>query len=446
MVVSQMLSLSAERLRESVGQLLRTNEHPFSSRVLSLAGGTAAGQLIVLLVAPVVTRLYTPYDMGLFSLYMAFMGFVGVGTGLRYETAVVSADNDWEARLLTQASILSSIPVAAVCGLVLLGMIKFDLVSYGTLPFWSAPSAVFLLIITQFFLSLRYWCVRRSEFSVISKVLAVQGVGRAFAPLIAGVIGVGWVGLLLGEAAGRMLGINRMLAHTWSSLPAITRGMPACRSLFRICRKYWKFPVIVLPSSLVDALAAAIPFPIITRLFGSEQAGLFFLVTRLEMLPASFIGASVSDVFHAHVADNYRAGITGLRDVVINTAKRMLTVGALIYAPTAFLSPLLFGAVFGKTWASAGIVMTILAPLALASLVVSPLSRVLFVADRQEVKLIIDVLFLFLPPLSLVAGRQFHWSFELTLVVYSLVSVVLYCLYFAIIVSVMGAPTSRKLT
>jgi len=431
----RIVPLVAERVREFLLRFVRDEERPFLSHVVRLGGGTAVGQLIVMLVTPILTRLYTPYEMGLFSLFLAFIGFVWVGTGLRYEMAVVSADNDQEAGLLTCASILSSVPVAVLFGLALWVMIRLDVVSYGRLPYWSVPLAVFLLIVTQLLTSLRYWHVRRSEFSTIGKVLIAQGIGRAVVPVMAGVASLGWIGLLLGETAGRLLGVHRMLTGVCLPFSAIARG--GGRSLHQVCRKYWKFPLVSLPSSLLDGLALAIPFPIISRLFGIEKAGLFFLVMRLGTLPASFISASVSDVFHARVSNEYRANADGVRHIVIDTSKTLLRIGLLAYTPVVFLSPLLFGWAFGRPWAPAGWTMTILAPLALASLVVSPLSRLLLVANRQGIKLIVDVLFLCLPAAGMVICRHcLYGGFEISLLVYVLISVVLYGLYFAIIVSV----------
>ncbi len=435
----KLLPLSVERVRKSAAQLIGGQERPFLAHVLSLGGGTAAGQFAVLLSAPIVTRLYAPDEMGLFSLFLAFFSFVCVGTGLRYETAVVSAESDREAGELACASLLTAVPAALVFGLLLLGMIRYDLISYGQLPYWSMPVAVFLLVVTQLLMSLRYWYVRRSEFATIGKVLVVQGLGRAVVPVLAGVASLGWVGLLLGEAAGRMLGIHRMLAGPSSPWSVIARGGSDRASLLRTCRKYWKFPAVVLPSSLLDALALAIPFPIVASLFGTEKAGWFFLVMRLGMLPASFVTASVSDVFHARVSNDYRAGSAALRPVVLHAAGKMLKVGALVYVPIAVLSPLLFGAVFGSAWAPAGLLMTILAPLALANLVVSPLSRLLWVANRPEAKLVVDILLLSLPVLGMGVGHYLHWGIAASLLAYALVSVVLYGLYFAIIVFVSGA-------
>lgn len=426
------MPLVAGRFRKLPAKCIRNEQRPFLSHVLGLGGGTAVGQFLVLLSAPVLTRLYTPHEMGLFGLLVAFVGFVCVGTGLRYETAVVSAENEREAALLTYASMLSTVPVAIVFGLILYGMIRYRLVSYGQLPSWSVAVVVFLLIVTQIFMSLRYWHVRQSSFSMIGKVLVAQGVGRATVPIIAGVVGLGWIGLLLGELAGRMIGIQKMLAGSYSSLSSITRGMKSAR-LVETCKKYWKFPVVVLPSSLVEALGPAVLLPLIATLFGSDKAGLFFLVTRLGTVPAAFVSASISDVFHARVSEDFRTDPALLRPFLVNAAKKMLCVGSLIYGPVALLSPLLFGVLFGNRWAESGVLMAVVAPAALAGLVVSPLSRLLLVVNRQEMKLVADVARVCLPLLSVIIGYHLRLDFRVVVLLYSLVATAGYCLYFLII-------------
>src|ERR1700689_4427028 len=73
----------------------------FSHHVAVLGGGTALAQGFTLLFAPILTRLYTPDDVGRMGLYLAFAGFAGVAASLRYEVAIVSAVDDREAAILT---------------------------------------------------------------------------------------------------------------------------------------------------------------------------------------------------------------------------------------------------------------------------------------------------------------------------------------------------------
>jgi lipopolysaccharide exporter len=407
-------------------------QRPLFSGIFSLGRGTAIGQFAVILSTPILSRMYVPEDMGILSLLVAFMGFASISTGLRYEIAIVSADDDQEAGLLTCGSFLLSIPVAALCCMILLGMIRFGLLSYDLLPNWSVPIIGCLLVIVQLFMSLRYWFVRRSDFSIIGQALIVQGIGRAVVPIIAGFMSMGWMGLFMGEVAGRIFGIRRMLRASLISLISIARDS-SWKMFFYMLRKYIQFPSVVLPSSLIDALGATLPFPIILYLYGSGKAGLFFMVVRLGTLPASFISASIADVLHSKFSKDYYNDPHTMRPFLVSTVKKLFMTGCCIYIPIAVLSPFLFGMIFGERWAPAGIVMTLLAPIGLLGMVVSPLSRILLVVNRMGIKLLADIVCLVLPFLGIFVSYHYRGNFELSIAVYSLMYIIANLFYFQII-------------
>ena len=277
-------------------------QHEFSRNVLKLGGGTALGQMLVVMATPLITRLYSPADMGLLGIFMAFAGFAGVGVALRYEMPIVSVRDDREADCLLASSLLLTVPMSLIAGLVLYAMIRNDLLSYRLLPGWSAAAAACLLVLTGVFTSLRYWMVRQGKYDVVGRALVFQGFGRAAVPVALGLAQIGWIGLLLGEITSRVLGIGRMIRAAWPAIRSSVR--PFSPEYFRsILRRNWKSPAVLLPSSLMDALAAMIPLPIISYLFDPNAAGQFFLVQRLSGLPAGLIATSVADVFHPTIAN-----------------------------------------------------------------------------------------------------------------------------------------------
>jgi O-antigen/teichoic acid export membrane protein len=198
------------------------NGNKFAGNVLKLAGGTALGQGLVVVSTPVITRLYTPEEMGILGIFMAFVGFLGVGDGLRYEMAIVSAKDDREANHHLVATLFFVLPISLLAGLVLWFMIRYDLLSYGALPAWSAIAVVVALLVTGVFTALRYWHVRQADFTGVSRALVSQGFGRAVVPIALGWGQAGWIGLLVGEIAGRALGIVRLMRGAG---PAIKRAI-----------------------------------------------------------------------------------------------------------------------------------------------------------------------------------------------------------------------------
>lgn len=83
----------------------------FARSVTVLAGGAVLGQAITVLVSPILTRLYSPEDFGVFGVYASILGIVTVIASLRYEYALPLPEDDAIA-----ANIL------ALCFLLLLGM------------------------------------------------------------------------------------------------------------------------------------------------------------------------------------------------------------------------------------------------------------------------------------------------------------------------------------
>ncbi len=404
----------------------------FAGNVLKLAGGTALGQGLVVISTPVITRLYPPEQMGILGIFMAFVGFLTVGMGLRYEMAIVSARDDREANHLLVACLFFSLPASLLAGFILWFMIRYDLLSYGELPGWSAMAAVLALLVTGVFTALRYWHVRQAGFAEVSRALVSQGFGRSVVPIAMAWGQFGWIGLLVGEVAGRTLGVVRLLR---GAVPLIGEALrPFDKAYYRsVLRANWKYPAVVLPSSLLDSLAAMLPLPLLAFFFGPAAAGQFLLVQRLSQLPAGLVSASVGDVFHSHLSDAYRREPGHVRAILWQVTKKLGAVSALTYLPLALVAPFIFGSLFGQKWAETGLLVAILAPVSLVGMVVSPVSRVLFVVNRSELKLIIDFVRLFVPALGLWGMHAMEYDFWHSVAVFSLLSTLNYLLYFGLI-------------
>lgn len=404
----------------------------FAGNVLKLAGGTALGQGLVVASTPVITRLYTPEEMGAMGVFMAFVGFLSVGVGLRYEIAIVSAKDNREANHLLVAALFFAFPTSIISGFVMWIMIRYDFLSYGILPMWSVVAATVTLFVTGVFAALRYWLVRQADFSGVSRALVLQGFGRAIVTIMLGWCTVGWIGLLLGEVVGRTLGIGRLLRGAGLAIKGAI--WPFDQAYYRaILKRNWKFPAVVLPSSLIDSLGAMLPLPVLAFFYGPAAAGQFLLVQRLSQLPAGLVSASIGDVFHSHLSDAYRSDPCRIRQILWTVTKKLGTISALIYLPVALIAPFVFGTIFGQEWSETGLLVTILAPVSLLGMVVSPVSRLLFVVNRSELKLVIDGVRLFVPVLGIWGMHAMGYGFWYTVAVYSLLSSLNYLLYFGLI-------------
>ena len=80
----------------------------FAKSVGLLAGGTALAQLIRLAAEPVLTRIFSREDYGVYNAYLAVMSFAAVAACLRLELAIFLPEDDEEAAAVTTVAIIAS--------------------------------------------------------------------------------------------------------------------------------------------------------------------------------------------------------------------------------------------------------------------------------------------------------------------------------------------------
>jgi lipopolysaccharide exporter len=376
--------------------------------ILSLTGGSAVGQLAVLATAPLVARLFRPDELGQFGLLQAFVGFAAVGLCLRLDLAIVSADSETDADGLLKMCLLLC-PVLSLVATVALGiLVASDRIGFGSLEPWTLVAAFGLLLLTGLFVVLRFWAVRLRQYRRIAGALTLQGMGRAFFPLAFGLAGSGWGGLVAGEIAGRAFGIRSLGRLAWQRLRNEPYRHTEVHRLFGKYRQYW---AVILPSSVLDALALALPVPVVVATYGLEAAGWWVLVNRVAMAPGQLVAAAVADVFHTEAARQLQADPGGPRRLLWSALRPLLVGTLVVYTCAGAVAPWAFGFVFGSEWAEAGRLMMILVPALVVTVCVGATGRMLMVMQKSHWKLYADVLNVAAPPVVFYGGVSAGWTF-----------------------------------
>lgn len=426
--------MSSTLVGRFAGSLSRSR---FTQNVAVLGGGTALAQCILVLASPLLTRLYLPSDMGLMGLYVSYFGFVTVAASLRYETAIVSAPDRSQAAHLTFLSMMLALPSSFVCAWVLYLLVKHSVLGFGNLPAFTALFVIPSVLLTGIFAALRYWFVREESLATVSKALVMQNSARSFLQVGFGALRWGWLGLIGGDILGRGVGIGRMLRGAWPVISGEVFPLK-WKEIAGVLRSYRKFPIYSLPSALIDALAMTIPLPLIAGLYGTEPAGHFSLVLRVLSLPLALVGTSVGDAFHGRMAAHVREEPNGSARFFYRTARGLFLVGVMPAILLVVFGEDIFRLVFGQNWGLAGKLATAMAPWTLAQLVVSPLSRVVYVLQGQELKLVYDVLSLSATVGVVLIGHARGLRVFNTVVWLSLVNVLANGLYFALLARIVG--------
>jgi lipopolysaccharide exporter len=409
-----------------------------------LTGGSALGQTFTLALAPLITRLYLPDNLGQLGLFTAFINIAVMGASLRYELGIVSARDDCEAAQLTLCSFLLALPVSMVAALTFYLLVRNGILGYGNMPLYSAVLIIPATYSTAAFTALRYWLLRKQRFGLISHGTVLQNASRALSQTGFGWLGAYTAGLLAGEIIGRCSGMSRMLRAAW---PALKREL-AVTDLHQIkatLKNNRQFALYSLPSALLDTFAATVSLPLVVYLYGLSAGGSYSLVSRVLALPAVLITANVADAFHSRAALISQENPVALPGLVKRMAGLLLLIGICPAAILIAFGPRLFEWVFGSRWVEAGVMAGWIAPWFLAQFVVSPLSRVVLVVGRQKVKFIYDIITFGGTIAVFVIAHHRQWPVITAIIALAAVKTISYAVFFLLLLSISSMHVQQTL-
>lgn len=355
----------------------------------TLAGGAAVGQAVTALSALVLARLYLPSEIGAFGLFLSFSYLASMALSLRYEQAIVVPSSDVDAARLVRLGLYLVPALSLVAGGILLALVATDALGFGLLPPYAPALAVVVLLVSGVIGVLRFWLIRAARFRSLAGLAIQQSLGRAMSQIAFGFAGFGLVGLLIGDVIGRCVGLRHVVREAASALRQ--RLAEPGPSLGQVARRYARFPVAGVPSSLLNGLAAAAPVPIVAGLFGLPAAGFLAFVQRAYGLPMTVIGGSVADAVLSRMAHEVRTDPAAPRRLFVRVALVLFLLGLPLTVAVIVLGPTVIEWLVGPEWRTAGLIAAVVAPWYLAAFIVSPLSRVVILYERQALKLLYDI-------------------------------------------------------
>jgi O-antigen/teichoic acid export membrane protein len=364
------------RLLLSIKKYLPKN--PFVRGVGVLVGGTAASQILLLLAAPLLTRLYSPENFGLLAVYTGLLALFSVVASLRYELAIPLPKSDIVAGNLLALSLLIVFLMTAISGLmiVLAGeeiarlLNEPALVSY----FWLLPAGVLFSGIYKVF---NLWAIRVKSFGDIAKT----SISQTLASLTVQLVGfkLGGIALLFGQLIGQGTGSFRLASSALKN-----RGITKCSwtGIWGVAKRYKQFPIFSTWSGLFNTAGTQLPPLMFAALFGSAAAGLYVLSHRVLAMPIVIIGDALGKVFFSNAAEAYRNG--DLAPLVEKVHTKLAEIVMPVILILVIIGPDMFAFIFGEDWVQAGVFSRYMAPWLYIVFITSPLSLLFTIMERQR--------------------------------------------------------------
>lgn len=402
----------------------------FARSVGVLVGGTGSAQLLLILAAPLLTRLYTPDDFGLLAVYAGLLSITGVIASLRYELAIPLPEDDTEAANVAMLSFL-------LVGLTTL--LTALLVSFFATPITDAlgvpalASYLWLLplgiLIAGGYSVVNYWAVRSKRFKTIAGTKFRQALATLAIQVSA--FKMGGLGLLLGHAAGQGVGTISL------ARPALTKSAFKQVSWGRIknaAGRYRRFPYFNTGSSLLNSAGTQIGPLGFAALFGATVAGQYALAHRIVTLPMNLLGNAISQVFLPMGVDANRS--EKLASFTEDTFRSLAGLAMPASLFLFFFGPDVFAFVFGERWRWAGYVASWMAPWLFFQFCMSPLT-VFLILERLRMPLLLQAFLFTIRTIALGLSMLID-SVESAIVLFSMSSALGYAVFLFVKLDVTG--------
>lgn len=369
---------------------------------MTLASGTALAQAVTILVAPVLTRLYSTNDFGVFTIYLAILSIFSVFITGRYEFAILVAKNDKEAWDVVWSVTIITITVSLTLGLLAL-LFRFLLTSLANIEI--SITIILLsciaLVVTGTYQALYYWSNRHKYYKRLAFNRLLGSIAVAMISCILGVIHFGPLGLIIGSLLGQVVNMTLLFTQTWPD--RILHGIPSQQRLAQVLRRYIDYPKFLIPSGILERVASQSHIFLLSIFFGVSITGLIGLYQRVVSIPTRLIGTSVSDVFKQQAAQDI-SQVGNCQSLFRATVLKLIVIAIGPFLILLFFAPVLFEWVFGAEWRVAGEFGQILSFTFFFGFIVSPVSSVFYIAEKQKYDLFMQAFLLTSTTLALLGG------------------------------------------
>lgn len=321
----------------------------FVTDLLKVASGTAFAQAVSLLSMLLISRLYSPDDLGLQSVIMSIVGVLGPLATLCFPMAIVVARTSSEAAIVFRlSSVLSYVMAGVVVGVLLIFLVSPESSVLRSLsPFcWLIPVFVVLSGLMSVY---THWLMRAGSYGSIASASVWQSLLAAGSKVVGGFFFAGPAFLVLGSLLGNAIQALLLWRSCSPRLPSSVSKEEMCSVLVR----YRDFAILRTPQAVISMLSMGMPVFFLTSHFGESAAGYYALAYTILAAPIHLVGNSLVQVFFPQLARTFRdRSVSG--DIARLTLK-LLCIGLLPLLAILAFAPDIFAFFFGDVWEFSGV-------------------------------------------------------------------------------------------
>lgn len=391
----------------------------------TLLSGTAVAQCITFLAYPVIARLYSSEDFGLYTTILSYIDILVILSTARYEQAIMITKDPKEIAAIVKLCRRLCLGVTALITIATCIILLFNEASKPDMLILFIPLLVFFNGQYRIYLLLfnKYKEFKQIAFSDISTNLSGTVLKIAL-----GIVGLFRVGLPIATVLGRIVGnINYRLRMRKISLPQPDKG-----TIKAMIKKHRNFPLYSMPKDFINSFSANLPFTLLAIYFDEASIGLFAMAFTFTFRPMNLVNSAYERVLYERISTKHLNHEPIVKDIVRFFGYNYAVLTPLFVIAFIFARPILTF-ILGAEWATSATYFRYMLPWIYVMLISSSISFIPNIFGTQRTEAVM-YLILFIVRLAVLAiGIGLH-SFGLSILLFcitgTLFSIILTIWYF----------------
>lgn len=388
-----------------------------------MLSGNTLSQLIPFLVAPILSRIFSPEEFAVLANFMAIVGVIGIISTGRLELAVPIPVEHKKAQEIAFTGLIITLGLGLLSLLIPIFAYQIgELYNDKQLPtyLWMVP----LSVISFGLLGLsNNWNLRHERYHLLSLGKISQSIVNNVLAAILGYIGWGINGLIISWLLSQyvniivlMIGVNKKVNYKDFNLVTIKTTL----------KEYKDFPLINSLHAFTDIfITQFLLYWIISSYFGFFELGLFAMMNKYVKAPIILISSSVSQLFYVEAGKALNAN-QSIFPIIKKTVRTSIFFAIPFTIILIALGPFIFKLYLGEKWETAGVYAQCLAPMLFLYFILSPVSGLPILMGKQKTAFFISVTGYTLTISTIFIGIWLKLEFTSTLLIYGIIYALFY--------------------
>ncbi len=398
----------------------------FISNVLKLVSGSVTAQILGILLVPLITRIYSPDDLGIFQYFLSISGILIIFSTFSYQFAIMLPKTEEDSANVAFLTAILVTLVSLFTALIVLLLPKD--VEYILNVLNASGISKYLIYIPAItflngiFFVQNYWLSRKIRFGVIAGSRIVNTVSTKAFQLVIPLWNVSPLGLIAGYVAGYGCADLFLLKGVKNDLKVFRKV--SLKRIKEMAIEYKNFPLYSSWSTLANTISPQVPAFLLTYYYSTSVVGYFSLANQVVNMPMGLLGTAIQQVFFQKISEVKNGNEPGdVKVIVREVYKKLILIGVFPMILLLILGEEIFTFAFGESWYISGVYIKILVPWIFLVFLSSPISTLYSVYDKQGVWFTFSMVLLISRVAALVIGGTYGGSPEFTLGLFSFTGV-----------------------